>query len=325
MEKNYALIADIGGTNARFGIVDKNGLHDLQNLECKDFDGPSEAARTYLASLGREVKPAIGVFAVAGPVMGDLFNFTNLRWSFRGSKVRERLGLQSLEIMNDFKAVALAIPNIDTSLIHKIGGGEKIPEQAIGVLGPGTGLGVASLIWDGSNYVAQPGEGGHVTMAARSLREFQIFEELRVKYHHISAERVCSGKGLENLYVAIRALDGKNTLPDLDAKEISANAIAGTCEVSKEALDLMLVFLGRRAADLALTLNAHSGIYIAGGIPTKLGDYFFKSKFMEEFLSKGRMSEKMEQIPVYMVKHNAIGLLGLTARAQKILNDSLKG
>lgn len=314
-----ALIADIGGTNARFGIVDHNGLHDLKSLECKDYDGPSEAAEQYLSGLPHHARPEIGVFAVAGPVLGDLVNFTNLRWSFRGSRVRERLNLTNLEIMNDFKAVALAVPDIDPALIKKIGGGEKIPEQAIGVLGPGTGLGVASLIWDGNRYIAQPGEGGHTTMAARNYREFQIFEELKVKYHHISAERVCSGKGLENLYAAIRALEKKHA-PDLQAHMISQNAINGSCQICIEALDLMLTFLGRRAADLALTLNAHSGIYIAGGIPTKLGDYFFNSKFMEEFQSKGRMSEKMKEIPVYMVKHDAIGLLGVTSHAQRLLS-----
>ena len=320
MAKRSALIADIGGTNARFGIVDENGLHDLLNLECKDFDGPTEAAEKYLLTVGHHPRPDVGVFAVAGPVLGDLVNFTNLRWSFRGSNVMRRLKFNALEIMNDFKAVALAIPDIDPSLIQKIGGGEKMEGQAMGVLGPGTGLGVASLVWDGNHYVAQPGEGGHTTMAARNEREFQIFQELRVKYHHISAERVCSGKGLENLYAAIRALD-KKSAPDLAAHEISERAIKGDCVISKEALDLMLVFLGRKASDLALTINAHSGVYIAGGIPTKLGDYFFNSKFMAEFISKGRMSEKMEQIPVYMIKHDAIGLLGVTAHAQKLLRN----
>lgn len=319
MENPYALIADIGGTNARFGIVDANGLHDLQTFECKNYDGPTEAAQEYLAKQTAFKNPSVGIFAVAGPVMGDLVNFTNLRWSFRASRVQQRLNLKSLEIMNDFKAVALAVPNIDASLVRKIGGGDAIEHQPMGVLGPGTGLGVASLFWAEGNYYAQPGEGGHVTMPARSQREFDIFEELRVKYHHISAERVCSGKGLENLYVAIRGLDRKHKAPDKTAKEISRDAIAGSCEISKEALDLMLAFLGRVAGNLALTINAHAGIYIAGGIPTKLGEYFFQSRFLEEFQGKGRMSEKVQDIPVYMVKHDAIGLLGLTSYAKRVL------
>lgn len=316
-----ALIADIGGTNARFGIVDNKGVHDLVYLECRNFTGPTEAAEAYLKKIGLsgENRPKIGVFAVAGPVMGDLVNFTGSPWTFRTSQVQEQLKLTKFEVMNDFKAVALAIPDVSPTLLQKIGGGEPQKGWSKGVLGPGTGLGVASLFWNGSDYMATPGEGGHVTMPATSDREFDIFHRLRVKYHHISAERVCSGKGLENLYNAIRVLDHKFDLPDLEAPEISKNAMTGSCVVCKEALDLMLAFLGRIAGNLALTLNAHGGIYIAGGIPTKLGDYFFQSKFLEEFKSKGRMGELMENVPVYLIKHDAIGLLGLQSHSQKLI------
>lgn len=312
-----ALIADIGGTNVRFGLVDKNGLRDLKYLECSKFVGPAEAAAHYLASLPNQEKPLTAVFAVAGPVMSDLINFTNIPWAFRTSQVQQELGLKKLEVMNDFKAVALAIPGIDAKLLQKVGGDTDPMEHAPkGVIGPGTGLGVAFLSWQGDRYRAQPGEGGHVTMPPVNKREFEIFSQLHVKYHHISAERVCSGKGLENLYNAIKVLDKKFDLPDYDAPEISRKAISGECLVCKEALDLMLAFLGRVAGNLALTLNAQGGIYIAGGIPTKLGDYFFQSRFLEEFHAKGRMSDLMKSIPVYLIKHDAIGLLGLEQRAK---------
>lgn len=311
-----ALIADIGGTNVRFGLVDKNGLRDLQYLECSKFVGPSEAAKFYLDSLSLKEQPEIGVFAVAGPVMGDLINFTNIPWAFRVSAVQKELNLKRFEVMNDFKAVALAIPGIDPKFLHKVGGsGEPMEHAPKGVIGPGTGLGVAFLSWEGERYRAQPGEGGHVTMAPVNDREFNIFRQLHVKYHHISAERVCSGKGLENLYNAIKVLDGKYELPDYSAPEISEKAINNDCEVCEEALDMMLSFLGRVSGNLALTLNAQGGIYIAGGIPTKLGNYFFESQFLDQFQAKGRMSELMKQIPVYLIKHDAIGLLGLEQRA----------
>lgn len=321
MEKimKSALIADIGGTNARFGIVDSKGIHDLVYFECRNYTGPAEAAEAYLKKIGIQTRPEIAIFAVAGPVMADLVNFTGSPWTFRISQVKEQLKLTTFEVMNDFQAVALAIPDISPTLLQKIGGGEPKQGWAKGVLGPGTGLGVASLFWNGNDYLANPGEGGHVTCPATSDREFNIFHRLRVKYHHISAERVCSGKGLENLYNAIRVLDHKFDLPDLEAPEISRNALNGSCEVCKESLDLMLSFLGRVAGNLALTLNAHGGIYIAGGIPTKLGDYFFQSAFWEEFKAKGRMSELMESIPVYLIKHDAIGLLGLEQHAKKII------
>jgi glucokinase len=314
-----SLIADIGGTNARFGIVDSKGVHDLVYLECRNYTGPVEAAEAYLKQIGIQNRPTIGVFAVAGPVMGDLVNFTGSPWTFRISQVKEQLKLNVFEVMNDFKAVALAIPDISPTLLQKIGGGEPHQSWAKGVLGPGTGLGVASLFWDGSSYLANPGEGGHVTCPATSDREFNIFHRLRVKYHHISAERVCSGKGLENLYNAIRVLDHKFDLPDLEAPEISRNAMNGSCETCKESLDLMLAFLGRIAGNLALTLNARGGIYIAGGIPTKLGDYFIRSRFLEEFQTKGRMSDLMEDVPVYLIKHDAIGLIGLEQTGKKLL------
>ena len=314
---SVALIADIGGTNVRFGLVDKNGTRDLQYLECAKFVGPAEAARHYLDSLKVKEQPLTAVFAVAGPVMSDLVNFTNIPWAFRASQVQQELGLKKLEVMNDFKAVALAIPGIDPKLLHKVGGATEPMEHAPkGVIGPGTGLGVAFLSWQGDRYRAQPGEGGHVTMPPVNKREFDIFGQLHVKYHHISAERVCSGKGLENLYNAIKVLDKKFELPDYDAPEISRKAISGECPVCKEALDLMLAFLGRVAGNLALTLNAQGGIYIAGGIPTKLGDYFFQSRFLEEFHAKGRMSDLMKSIPIYLIKHDAIGLLGLEQRAK---------
>ncbi len=314
-----ALIADIGGTNARFGIVDRDGTHDLMYLACTDYAGPAEAAEDYFRKIDLKTRPHIGVIAVAGPVQSDLINFTNLQWSFRQSQLQHDLQLQTLEVMNDFKAVALAVPGIAPSLISKIGGGAAVAQGAIGVIGPGTGLGVASLVWAGDHYAAQPGEGGHVTMPPINEREYAIFQQLRVKYHHISAERVCSGKGLENLYNAIRVLDHKLDAPDLTAPEISERAINGTCAISRECLDLMLRFLGRISGNLALTLGAQGGVYIAGGIPTKLGTHFNTSEFLEEFQAKGRQREFMTSIPVYMIHHDAIGLLGLEQQAQKRL------
>lgn len=227
------------------------------------------------------------------------------------------MGLSVFDVMNDFKANALSVPDISPRLLKKISGGEPVDKAPKGVIGPGTGLGVAYLNWTGEAYAASPGEGGHVTMPATTEREFEIFHRMKAKYSHISAERVCSGKGLENLYSAICVLDHKFDLPGMEAPEISKKAMDGSCIVCKEALDLMLGFLGRVTGNLALTLGAQGGIYIAGGIPTKLGDYFFQSKFMEEYKTKGRMSSYVEEIPVYMIKHDAIGLLGLEKVAQR--------
>ncbi|MDY0029195.1 MAG: glucokinase [Pseudobdellovibrionaceae bacterium] len=313
------LIADIGGTNARFGIVDQQGTHDLKYLECKNFAGPVEAAEHYLKEISSKERPKSAVFAVAGPVGGDLINFTGSPWTFRVSAAKQEMGLDVFEVMNDFKANALAIPGISSALLHKVGGGEPVEKAPIGVIGPGTGLGVAYLTWAGDRYEAFPTEGGHVTFPATTEREVDIFHRMKAKYHHISAERVCSGKGLENLYNAIKVLDHKFDLPELEAPEISKKAIEGSCVVCKEALDLMLGFLGRAAGNLALTLGAQGGIYVAGGIPTKLGEYFYKSRYWDEFTHKGRMSDYNKAIPSYLIQHDAIGLLGLEQTARRYL------
>ncbi len=314
-----ALIADIGGTNARFGIVDEHGTHDLRYLKCKDYSGPTEAAEAYLKEISYKGRPISAVFAVAAPVDGDLVHFTSSPWAFRISTTQKELKLNKLEVMNDFQAVGMAIPDISPDLLQKIGGKDPKDHGTKGVIGPGTGLGITFLTWAKGQYEAFPTEGGHVTFAPTTEREVDIFHRMKAKYSHISAERVCSGKGLENLYNAIRVLDHKFDLPDLEAPEISKNAIEGTCEVSKEALDLMLGFLGRASGNLALTLGARGGIYIAGGIPTKLGEYFMRSRFWEEFTHKGRMSSYCEEIPVYLIKHDAIGLLGLEQTAKRHL------
>lgn len=312
------LIADIGGTNARFGIVDSKGVRDVVYLQCSDYVSITDAANAYIKSVS--AKPNYGVFSIAGPVEGDAINFTNIPWSFRISQVKEDLNLEILDVINDFAAVAYAIPDIDSAIVKKIAGDEPRAGRPIAVLGPGTGLGVASLIWAGDRYVAVPGEGGHVTMPAVTPREFAIFEQLRVKYHHISAERVCSGKGLENLYNAIRVMDGKTyDTPDLVAAEISQRGIEKSCAICEEALDLMFAFLGRIAGNLALTLNAKGGVYIAGGIPAKLGNYLEQSRFLKEFRAKGRMGELVEHIPIYMATHDSLGLIGLENLARHML------
>lgn len=315
-----ALIADIGGTNARFALADKDGLHDEVWLECKSHASLQEAAHHYLGQVGgNRSRPELGIFAVAAPIVDDLVNFSSNSWSFRQSTLSKDLGFSGIEVMNDFVAVAKAIPDISRSLLRPLADIPLKDHAPKAVVGVGTGLGVANLFWTGDRYIEVPGEGGHHTMAATTQREFDIFQQLRVKYHHISTERVCSGKGLENLYAAIRALDKKHHLPDITAPEISVHGIEGTCEVSREALDLMLAFLGRAAGNIALTTIPEGGLFIAGGIPVKLGDYFFKSRFYEEFTHKGRMSDLMKKIPVHVIKHDAIGMIGLENYARSKL------
>lgn len=311
---DFGLIGDIGATNARFALADRNGVHDELVLSCAAYPGLREAAQDYLARVSPARPPRAAAIAIAGPVGGDRFIMTNHPWHFSQEETRRALGLDYFHLMNDFKAVALAVPYLAPAHLQKIGGGSALPNAPIGVIGPGTGLGVASLFWDGDTYHAIPGEGGHVTMPARTLREFDLFRVLiDQKYSHISAERVCSGKGLVNLYNALRLLDDRPDLPDRTPEEISIAAIAGTCPLCAEAKQLMTSFLARVAGNLALTLGTYSGIYIAGGIVGRWGANFDEKLFRAEFESKGRFRDFMAEIPTFLIKHEFPAFVGLRA------------
>ncbi len=313
MTKNYGLIADIGGTNARFALADKDGYYEECVFPCADFEGPAGAVEAYLEEVKPEERPRSCSFAIAGPVQGDVFFTTNMPWTFSISDLRRELQFESLALYNDFEAVAMCIPHLKEGDFHPVGGAQARPHGPIGVLGPGTGLGVASLFSDGRQYHAVPGEGGHVTIPSKTQREFDVVMHLYHKYRHVSAERVCSGKGLVNVYDALRAIDGRDDLPDRAPREISQAAQDGSCEISAEALDMMVGFLGRVAGNLALTLGAYGGIYIAGGIVLKLGDQFDEARFREEFEAKGRFEEYMKAIPTFVISHPFPAFLGLQA------------
>lgn len=310
----YGLVADIGATNARFAIADAGGVHDTMTLQCADHENIVDAAEHYIKMVSSNINhPKAGMIAIAGPVQGDIFEMTNHVWRFSIKETQQKLKFDHFRVMNDFEAIAHAVPSMDAAYIEQIGGGAAQKNRTIAVVGPGTGLGVAGLIWDGEKYVVNPCEGGHVTVPARSFREYELIDQLHYKYRHISAERVCSGKGLVNLYNAIRSFDeiSIKEAPDLEPEEIAKKAIAEECKICVEALDLMYGFLGTIAGNLALTYGALSGVYIAGGITAKLGDYIHNSRFREEFVRKGRFENYLDEIPTFLIKHDNIAFVGL--------------
>jgi len=310
------LIADIGGTNVRFALYDGT-VNDVQVMQVADYPGPAEAASAYLSS---RAKPDKAAFAVAGPVTGDdVFELTNHPWKFSISATREALKLSRLELINDFHAIALGIPGADPAIIKQIGGGSPMPHGNIGVIGPGTGLGVATLVWDKDKYVAVPGEGSHVTAPGVTQREFDLFAWLTThRYSHVSVERVCSGKGLVNLYDAIRGVD-KLALPDATPAEITTRAIDGSCAVCKECLTVMLAMLGRAAGNLALTNMTRGGMYFAGGILPKLGlSYLQGSRLRGDFTAKGRFTAFVDAIPTYLIDDPFLPLRGLGVYAESL-------
>ena len=304
------LIADIGGTNARFAIVTNGRISDIQVLACQDHKDPAAAALAYLASVN--VKPEAGAFAVATSLDGgDAVAMTNHVWAFSIEETRKALGFSRLQVINDFTAIAQAMPYLSAADCFQVGSGEVRKNMPIAIIGPGTGLGVAGIVFHGDTPVVVTTEGGHVTMPVADAREFALFNWLKkTKYHHISAERVVSGKGLINLFHAVCGVDGLD-LPEKTPAEIAAAGLDGSCKVSAEVLDLFCHFLGVCAGNLALSYGAAGGVYIAGGIVPQLGDYFTHSRFRESFLAKGRFREYLERIPSFVVTHPFPGLEGL--------------
>ncbi len=313
-EVRTALIADIGGTSVRFALAQAGGpARQVKVLSCEDFSGPEAAARAYLEGIGKNglAAPGDGAFAVASPVTGDRVKMTNHPWSFSIAAVRRRLDLESRQVINDFTAIALSVPRLTAADRLKVGGGEAAPDAPIAVLGPGTGLGVSGLLPTGAGWTPLETEGGHVTMAAANDREQAVLAVLRQSFGHVSAERVISGPGLSNLYVAIRRLDGLDSTAEPTPAEVTGRGLDGSCPIAAEALAMFSAMLGTVASDLALSLGARGGVYVAGGIVPKLGEAFATSPFRRRFEDKGRFSGYLAAIPTFVITHELPAFIGL--------------
>lgn len=307
---SYRLVADIGGTNARFALAARgdNQLAQIRSVRTQDHPTFVEAVRTYLQSAGAE-KIHDAAIAVATPVSGDQIKMTNCPWEFSIEAARKDLGLTRLRVLNDFEALALSLPLIAKTDLEKIGGGAPQEQAPIGLLGAGTGLGVAGLLRADHRWIAIPGEGGHVSMCAANEREDAIIAFTRRQYAHVSAERLLSGMGLVNIYNAVASLSGVEP-HQLEPAFITGEALRGGDKFCVEALEIFCAMLGSVAGNLALTLGARGGVYIGGGIVPKLGDYFARSPFRARFESKGRFSTYLAPIPTYVIHAESPALLG---------------
>jgi glucokinase len=275
-----------------------------------DYPGPVEAVRVYLGE--RTIGEA--VFAVATPVVADRIALTNSHWDFSIEETRRTLGFDRLRVVNDFTAQALAIPVLRPDELQKIGGGEPVPGHPIGVIGPGTGLGVSGLLPAGDHWQPIPGEGGHVSLAPHDEVEQAVLSRLRARFGHVSNERVLSGPGLINLASALAALEGVE-LVLTEPMQVAERARSGACRFCAAALSRFSSILGAAAGDLALTLGARGGIYVGGGLCRSLGDLFERERFRAGFAAKGRLRYFVEPIPTYLVLHHDPGLLGAAALA----------
>lgn len=323
-DSSVGLIADIGGTNARFALCSAGGeISFPRTLSCRDYDSVSGAVTDYFKRIdysGDSVSTA--AFAVASPVLGDVVSMTNCAWTFSISELKRSLGFDSLTVVNDFVAQALAVPILKEAQKVKVGGGESAPGFPIAVVGPGTGLGVSILVpqQDGS-WFALASEGGHATMPAPFPEEERVIASLRQEYGHVSAERVVSGMGLTNLFRTLLTLRGEKG-ESLPPEEISRRALAGD-ELCREAVQMMFGLLGTLAGNLALTAGALGGVYIAGGIIPRDGllDMFKESSFRVRFEAKGRFTSYLSRIPTYVMVVDYPAFLGLSGIIQKNIKN----
>jgi glucokinase len=298
------LLGDVGGTNARFGwqASADTGIEHVLVLPCAAHETLEAAIRTYL-ELKNLPMPRAGALGIANPITGDVIRMTNHHWSFSITEMQRSLGLAQLNVINDFTALALALPSIPTENLVQVGGTVVQPFAPKALIGAGTGLGVSGLLPTDANdhWVAIAGEGGHVTLAAQNDTEYRVIELIRQRYGHVSAERVLSGQGLVDLYLALRQLKKEAPVDVAGAAEITAWALQDKDPLALQSIEMFAGFLGSVTGDLALTLGARGGVYLGGGIVPRWLGWFETSNFRERFEAKGRFSTYLKDIPVWVI------------------------
>jgi len=314
------LLADIGATHARFALESAPGvLRNVAVLLCDDYPGIVPLLNAYLEKTGG-VRISHAAFALANPISGDFIRMTNRDWQFSTDEVRRTLGLTTLLIVNDFTALAMALPGFKPEDLLQIGGGKPQPHAVAGVLGPGTGLGVSGVIPTVDGFVTLGSEGGHVNFAPADEREFAILQYAWREWQHVSNERLISGPGMEIIYRALAQRNGVDA-PSRNAADIVSCALEQNDPLCLEVLECFAGMLGGAAANLAVTLGAFGGIFIGGGIVPRVAQWFASSPFRTRFEAKGRFSDYLAQIPTYLIMTPNPALYGVAS----ILSEHLRG
>lgn len=316
------LLADIGATHARFTLESSPGVFEsVKVLKCDEYTDIIALLRAYLSTVPVS-KVHHAAFALANPIDGDQVRMTNRDWAFSIEDVRREFGLYTLLIVNDFTALAMSLPGLQAKDLMQVGGGTPVAKSVIGVLGPGTGLGVSGLIPTSDGFVTLGSEGGHVNFAPVDEREYAILQFAWKEWPHVSTERLISGPGLELIYRALADRNNKK-VKALPAQDIMRGALADTDadELCLETLECFCGMLGSFSANLAVTLGAFGGIYIGGGIVPLMGDYFATSAFRTRFEAKGRFTSYLAQIPTFVITTPNPAFYGVSA----ILSEHLRG
>lgn len=312
---------DIGGTHARFALAEiaadgTIALGEPATLHTRDHASFQTAWEDFARMQGGTLPPAVSI-AIAGPVGGDVIRFTNNPWVIRPALIPEKLGAERYTVINDFGAVGHAVAcAADDHFVHLAGPDEALPASGtISIVGPGTGLGVAHIWRDGTDYRVQATEGGHIDFAPLDSIEDAILARLRLRYRRVSVERVVSGPGIVDIYEALAALEGRAIQP-LDDRTLWGLGTSGEDSLAAAAVDRFCLSLGSVAGDLALAQGA-SGVVIAGGLGLRIKDTLLRSGFANRFTAKGRFAELMGKLPVKLITHPQPGLFGAAAAFAK--------
>jgi glucokinase len=295
------LMADIGATTTRCALLDDKGQELAPEIfENADFTGLEGVLRIYLDHRRASDRPSRAALAVAAPIVGDEVQMTNIGWSFSQSALKQALNLKRLQLVNDFAAIAWALPQLTPADAVQIGGGESTARTTLAALGPGSGLGVSALVPASDGWAVMTGEGGHVSMPAATREEQDVIALLRDRFDgHCSAERVLSGPGLVNLYVALAELAGRGH-PTVTPEDVTNLAKQGE-PLARKTLAMFFAMLGTTAANVAVLTGARGGVYIAGGIVPRLVEQLRKSEFRARFEAKGRYRHYLAAIPTHVI------------------------
>jgi glucokinase len=321
------LAGDIGGTKCHLALSDTFGrvLEDRRypSAEHADF---ADVVRRFQRDLGREL-PRTAAFAIAGPVANDVCRTTNLPWLIDARALERTLGIEHVRLLNDFEAQALAVPALSPEHKTQIHPGNALAGAPIAILGAGTGLGEAFLVWKGARYEVVASEGGHADFAPLDERQVALWRYLYAKFGaRPSYERVLSGAGLVNVYEFLRARGDRTESEAVRAARrnedpaavVSRFALERADPMCEEALDIFCEVYAQEAGNLALKVLAKGGVFLAGGIAAKILPRLLSGPFAARFVEKGRLGALVSEIPVWVVTHASSGLLGAAIAARQL-------
>ncbi|MEO8033444.1 MAG: glucokinase [Acidobacteriota bacterium] len=306
------IAGDIGGTKTILRLIEGDQVRTEQRYDSAAYATFDALLQEFLSANGGATIDA-GCFAVAGPVIGERADVTNLKWVIECQALVRDFPIRRLSLINDFFAIGLGVPLLQPGDLLSIHPGLRRRGEPVAILGAGTGLGEAFVTFAGERWTVLPSEGGHADFAPQDQRQAALFVALHQLYGHVSWERVLSGMGLENIY---RFLSGR----DADPAEIAGKASAGD-DAAGEAMEIFVDIYGAEAGNMALRLLSRGGVFLAGGIAAKNVSWFTDGRFVAAFLRKGRFHELLGEMPVDLITNERVGLIGAAELARRIATE----